>query len=69
MAQVAYGYGVVPIYYQWTQDELGKIIPSDETRLRVGDRLVVLASINGLKRIEWGYITPPRKWELQVLKP
>jgi Trk K+ transport system NAD-binding subunit len=69
LAQVAYGYGVVPIYYQSTQDELDKIIPSDETRLRVGDRLVVLASINGLKRIEWGYITPPRKWELQVLKP
>jgi Trk K+ transport system NAD-binding subunit len=69
LAEVAYGYGVVPIYYQSPQDESGKIVPADETRLRVGDRLVILSTINGLKRIQWGYLTPPRKWQLQVLKP
>jgi Trk K+ transport system NAD-binding subunit len=69
LAQVAYGYGVVPVFYQSAQDGDTKLMPSDETRLCVGDRLVVLATINGLRRIERGVLAPCRRWQLQVLKP
>ncbi len=67
MAQVAYGYGVVPILRE-TTDKLGKIctilLPTDEQRLLPGDRLFLLSSINGLRRIERGEKTPPRCWRV-----
>ena len=67
MAQVAYGYGVVPILRE-TLDEQGNrctvLMPTDEQYLRAGDRLFVLSSINGLRRIERGATTPPRRWRL-----
>ncbi len=67
MAQVAYGYGVVPILRE-TKDESGKIcailLPTDEQRLLPGDRLFLLSSINGLRRIERGEKTPPRHWRV-----
>jgi Trk K+ transport system NAD-binding subunit len=69
LAQVAYGYGVVPISYQSHADTHLKLMPSDDIRLQVGDRLIVLATINSLQRIEWGILTPPRRWQLQALKP
>jgi Trk K+ transport system NAD-binding subunit len=69
LSQVAYGYGVVPIYYQSGQEAEGKLMPSDDTQLRIGDRLVVLATIDSLNRIEWGEPMPPRRWQLQALKP
>ncbi len=69
LAQVAYGYGVVPILRE-THDPKGKpcsiLMPTDDQRLRVGDRLFVLSSINGLRRIERGEMTPPRRWRLTV---
>ncbi len=69
LAQVAYGYGVVPIFYESRQQGDTKLMPSDDTRLSVGDRLVILATINGLRRIERGVLAPCRRWQLQVLKP
>jgi Trk K+ transport system NAD-binding subunit len=71
---VAYGYGVVPIVHhrahQPVHDQLAEfILPSDERILTTGDRLVVLASINGLRRIEHEELVPPRRWRLEVQKP
>lgn len=67
IAQVAYGYGVVPILRE-TKDKSGKIctvlLPTDEQRLLPGDRLFLLSSINGLRRIERGEKTPPRHWRI-----
>lgn len=67
MAQVAYGYGVVPILRE-TRDEAGSactvLMPTDEQYLKAGDRLFLLSSINGLRRIERGARTPPRRWRL-----
>lgn len=69
LAQVAYGYGVVPIAYQSHADSHLKLMPSDDIRLQAGDRLIVLATIQSLQKIEWGIPTPPRRWQLQALKP
>ncbi|WP_416668127.1 potassium channel family protein [Egbenema bharatensis] len=71
---IAYGYGVVPIVHhratQTIHDPLPEVLlPSDEHILAVGDRLVVLASINGLRRIEHEELVPPRRWRLEVGKP
>lgn len=60
LAEVAYGYGVTPIAYRphgTTAPPL--FFPGDELRLDVGDQLVVLATINGLQRIERGEARPP----------
>jgi Trk K+ transport system NAD-binding subunit len=51
LADVAYGYGVVPILHQ-KSSEKSQLLPTGDTRLALGDRLVILATINGLKRIE-----------------
>jgi Trk K+ transport system NAD-binding subunit len=53
LSEVAYGYGVVPILYIKEQ-EAPKLMPSEDIRLSVGDRMVVLATTNGLRRIEHG---------------
>lgn len=67
MGQIAYGYGVVPIVRE-TRDPKGNpltvLMPSDDQYLVSGDRLFVLSSINGLRRIERGERTPPRRWQL-----
>ena len=42
-------------------------MPSDDTRLYVGDRLVVLATSNSLQRIERGEMAP-RCWQVQIEK-
>ncbi|MBM0745361.1 TrkA C-terminal domain-containing protein (plasmid) [Phormidium sp. CLA17] len=69
LAQVVYGYEVVPIAYPSHADAHLKLMPSDDIRLQVGDRLIVLATIQSLQKIEWGIPTPPRRWQLQALKP
>lgn len=72
MAQVAYGYGVVPILRE-TRDAEGVsctiLLPTDDQYLQSGDRLFVLSSINGLRRIERGEKTSPRRWRLAVDAP
>lgn len=68
LAEVAYGYGVVPVLYQKEQ-ETSKFMPSDDIKLAVGDRLVVLATSNGLRRIEHGMAEMmPKSWGVQVEK-
>lgn len=64
LAEVAYGYQVMPIFHQ-KADEQPKLMPSDDTRLVKGDRLVVLATINSLRRIEQGVIAP-KDWKVLV---
>ncbi len=53
LADVAYGYNLVPILHQ-RQGEMVKLMPSDDLTLGVGDRLVVLATMEGLKQVEVG---------------
>lgn len=68
LAEVAYGYGVVPVLHQKEQ-EAAKFMPSDDIRLAVGDRMVVLATSNGLRRIEYGISSiTPKSWRVQVEK-
>ncbi|NJO42549.1 MAG: potassium transporter TrkA [Cyanobacteria bacterium CRU_2_1] len=74
--QIAYGYGVVPVFHQranqpfLTSDDLSdSVLPSDDRLLHPDDRLVILASINGLRRIEHGDLAPPRRWRLDAQKP
>jgi Trk K+ transport system NAD-binding subunit len=74
LAQIAYGYGVVPIFHQKgvrsLEGETAEFyMPMDDRRVYVGDRLVVLASINGLRRIERGELLPPRRWRLEAQRP
>jgi Trk K+ transport system NAD-binding subunit len=66
LSDVAYGYGVVPLWHQREQQD-GRIMPSEDTRLQPGDRLVVLASIGGLRRIEQRQLAP-RTWHLHLEK-
>ena len=65
LADVAYGYGVVPILYQRSKRKTSRWMPADDIKLKVGDRLVVLANIEGLKRIEQGKFAS-RPWRLKV---
>lgn len=67
LAEIAYGYGVVPILYQKYTQEPAKLMPSDDIRLELSDRLVVLATIDSLQQIERGEIAP-RSWQVQVDK-
>jgi voltage-gated potassium channel Kch len=73
LAQVAYGYGVVPIFHHAGEHLIEEtedcLLPSDDRVLRAGDRLIVLATINGLRRIERGAITSPHRWRLEAQRP
>ncbi len=63
LAEVTYGYGVVPILYQKHQSASVRLLPSEDTRLHAGDRMVVLATSDQLQRIERGEIAP-RPWQV-----
>lgn len=68
LGEVAYGYGVVPVLYQ-KGEETPKLMPSDDMRLDVGDRMVVLATSYGLRRIEQGKASiTPKRWRVRVKK-
>ncbi len=67
LAEVAYGYGVVPILYQSLRRSPVKFMPSDHTQLAVGDRLIVLANSHNLQQIERGEMFP-RNWQVQIEK-
>ncbi|EKV00655.1 K+ transport system, NAD-binding component [Leptolyngbya sp. PCC 7375] len=72
LAEIAYGYGVVPILLRQRQPSKqyqDYPMPSDDLRVHLGDKLYVLSSINGLRRIERGEMTPPRQWLLEVETP
>ncbi len=65
LAEIAYGYGVVPILH--TRDRETRLMPSDDIQLKVGDRLVVLATIDGLQRVENG-ISSRKNWLVRIEK-
>lgn len=66
LGDIAYGYRVVPILHQRGR-EASKLMPEDYLNLRIGDRIVVLATINGLRRVEQGRRTP-KSWRVRVEK-
>ncbi len=63
VADIAYGYGVAPILHR--RDEAILFNPSDDVRLEVGDTLVVLATVDGLRRVENGERLEP-DWFLWI---
>lgn len=62
LADVAYGYGVVPILHQRGTSQIKDYLPLDDIRLQVGDRLIVLATIQGLQNIERGKLAVRSCW-------
>lgn len=64
LSDIAYGYGVVPVWHQ-RPNHTGQVMPSEDTVLYPGDRLVVLASIQGLRRIEQRQLAP-KVWAVEV---
>jgi voltage-gated potassium channel Kch len=66
LAEVAYGYGVVPIWHQ-PVGQGGRPMPSDDIQLHGGDRLVVLSTIRGLRRIEQGDLAP-KQWQIELIE-
>ncbi|AFY34390.1 TrkA family potassium uptake protein [Calothrix sp. PCC 7507] len=67
LAEIAYGYGVVPILHSKVSQQTPKFMPTDDIKLTVGDRLVVLATIEGLQRVEHGTFIA-RQWLIEVEK-
>jgi Trk K+ transport system NAD-binding subunit len=66
LADVAYGYEAMPILHQ-QPGHAATLLPTDEIRLQVGDRLIVLVTIDALRRIEQGKISiKPKSWRLRV---
>lgn len=64
LSDIAYGYGVVPIWHQRPHHP-GQVMPSEDTVLHPEDRLVILASISGLRRIEQQQ-SAPKVWTIEV---
>lgn len=58
MGDIAYGYGVVPIMLRRGGGRGGEFLPPDDVRLRRGDGLVLLSSVEGLRAIERGEPRP-----------
>lgn len=65
LSEIAHGYGVVPILYQKYQQHNYSLMPWNDVRVNIGDRLIVLATSHGLQRIEWGEMLP-RLWQVQI---
>ena len=66
LADIAYGYGVVPVWYQ-PKSSTPRIMPSDDIKLSEGDRLIVLSTIRGLRRVEQGD-RAPKQWQIKILQ-
>jgi Trk K+ transport system NAD-binding subunit len=68
LAEVAYGYGIVPILHQrGTPGATARLMPGEDIRLQADDRLVVLATSTGLQRVERNEAIQP-SWHLRVEK-
>jgi Trk K+ transport system NAD-binding subunit len=63
LAEIACGYGVAPILLR--RGETVKFAPSDDVHLHPGDRLFVLATVDGLRRVEHGEKREP-DWVLHI---
>jgi Trk K+ transport system NAD-binding subunit len=66
LGEIAYGYGVVPLWHQ-PSGQPPRPMPSDDIQLQTGDRLVVLSTIRGLRRVEQGDLAP-KQWQVTVLR-
>lgn len=73
LSQIAYGYTVVPVYLKTCAPKADGhsefFMPSDDEVMKEGDRLTVLASISGLRRIELGNLHAPKRWQLRAKPP
>ena len=58
VGEVAYGFDVVPVFLQ-PRGKPAQWFPPDDTRLEEGDRLVVLATSEGLRDVEHGRTRVP----------
>ncbi len=66
LSEIAYGYGVVPILYE-NPPLPGELMPKEYRKIEPGVRLVVLATIDGLKRMEQGRIgISPKHWQIVI---
>ena len=66
LADIAYGYKVVPILYEKPGKE-PRLMPVDDILLTSGDRLIVLATIEGLRRVEQGALASEKRcWQVRV---
>ncbi|MEL6460269.1 MAG: NAD-binding protein [Cyanobacteria bacterium J06621_15] len=66
LSEIAYGYGVVPISYQ-NPPRPAEFMPKNYKKIEPGIRLVVLATIDGLKRMEQGRIgIYPKNWQIVI---
>jgi Trk K+ transport system NAD-binding subunit len=67
LTEATCGFGLAAILYQRTPSEKAEFFPSEDVRLEVGNRLVVLATMGGLQNAEHG-IAAERTHRLRVLK-
>ncbi|MBL1209988.1 MAG: potassium transporter TrkA [Geminocystis sp. GBBB08] len=65
LSDIAYGYGVIPLFYCGNGSYNQILMPSDDILLAIGDRLIVLATIESLKSIEQGKIKP-KQWQIEI---
>ncbi len=66
LSEIAYGYGVVPIIYQ-NPPRPAELMPKEYRKIEPGIRLVVLATIDGLTRMEQGRIgIYPKHWQIVI---
>ncbi len=64
--EIAYGYGVVPISYQ-NPPHPPELMPKEYKKIEPGIRLVVLATVDGLRRMESGKIgISPKHWQIVI---
>jgi Trk K+ transport system NAD-binding subunit len=63
LSEVAFGYGVAPMIHR--RGERKRFIPSDDITLEADDIVVVLATVDGLRRIEAGLRAAP-EWRLAI---
>lgn len=57
LAEIAYGYGVAPIIHKRSAER--RFNPSDDIALEADDEIIVLANVDGLRRVEAGERAAP----------
>ena len=65
LPEIAYGYGLVPILHRRAGRDDAELLPVDDLDVLAGDRLVVLATKEGLRSVERGLLEP-RTWRVHV---
>ncbi|MDY7012806.1 MAG: NAD-binding protein [Cyanobacteriota bacterium] len=68
LTEITYGYGAIPILHQKPAYS-STFMPSEDVKLAVGDRLIVLATSEALRRVELGKpAMHPKQWRVRVEK-